>query len=97
MTQSIGKYQVYYSRIIQELEKLKRDNNYQNLSKAFAHWYLSTFYKINDTDLGEIIIDGLGDNGIDAIVRENDILKIFQFKFPDKVGNINKQIEESTV
>lgn len=97
MTQSIGKYQVYYSRIIQELEKLKRDNNYQNLSKAFAHWYLSTFYKINDTDLGEIIIDGFGDNGIDAIVRENDILKIFQFKFPDKVGNINKQIEESTV
>ena len=97
MTQSIGKYQVYYSRINQELGKLKNDNNYQNLSKAFAHWYLSNFYKINETDLGEIIIDGFGDNGIDAIVRENDILKIFQFKFPDKIGNINKQIEESTV
>lgn len=97
MTQSIGKYQVYYSRIVQELEKIKNDNNYQNLSKAFAHWYLSNFYKISNIDLGEIIIDGFGDNGVDAIIRENDILKIFQFKFPDKVGNINKQIEEATV
>ncbi len=97
MTQSIGKYQVYYSRIVQELEKIKNDNNYQNLSKAFAHWYLSNFYKISNIDLGEIIIDGFGDNGVDAIIRENDILKIFQFKFPDKVGNINKQIDEATV
>lgn len=97
MTQSIGKYQVYYSRIVQELEKIKNDNNYQNLSKAFTHWYLSNFYKISNIDLGEIIIDGFGDNGIDAIIRENDILKIFQFKFPDKVGNINKPIEEATV
>ncbi len=97
MTQSIGKYQVYYSRIVQELENIKNDNNYQNLSKAFAHWYLSNFYKISNIDLGEIIIDGFGDNGVDAIIRENDILKIFQFKFPDKVGNINKQIEEATV
>ena len=97
MSQSIGKYQVYYSRILQELVEIKDNNNYQNLSKAFAHWYLSNFYKINENDLGEIIIDGFGDNGIDAIIRDNDILKIFQFKFPDKVGNVNKQIEETTV
>lgn len=97
MTQSVGKYQVYYSRINQELVKIQKENNYQNLSKSFAHWYLNNFYKINSNDLGEIIIDGYGDNGIDAIVKENDVLKIFQFKFPDKAGNINKHIEEATI
>jgi len=91
-----GRFQVYYDRIKSELEKIKDDFNYRNLSKAFAHWYLNNFMNIQDIDLGEIIIDGDGDNGIDAAIIENGQIDLYQFKFPDKIENISKQINETT-
>lgn len=96
MSNTIGKYQVYYERIRKEVEKIKDDNDYLNLSKAFAHWYLKNFCNVSDNDIGELIIDGFGDNGIDAIIKDGTSLKLYQFKFPEKVGNITKKIEEST-
>lgn len=32
-----GKYQVYYEKIKTEAEKIREENGYLNLSKAFAH------------------------------------------------------------
>ena len=97
MEQSFGKFQVYYNRLSEELKKIKSNNSYTNLSKAFAHWYLNNFFKIESNDIGESIIDGYGDNGIDAILIENSTIKIFQFKYPDKSSNINKKIDETTI
>ena len=92
-----GKFQVYYERIKAELEKIKKENNYITLSKAFAHWYLFNFCNVDANDLGESILDGFGDNGIDAIILENDTMKLYQFKFPDKIDNLVKKIDEKTV
>ena len=89
-----GKFQVYYERIKAELEKIKKENNYITLSKAFAHWYLFNFCNVDANDLGESILDGFGDNGIDAIILENDTMKLYQFKFPDKIDNLVKKIDE---
>lgn len=97
MSQTSGKYQIYYTKVLKEVEEIKKENDYTNLSKSFAHWYLNNFYDVSENDLGEVIIDGFGDAGVDAILIENNIIKIFQFKFPDKVGNITKGIEEATV
>lgn len=91
-----GRFQVYYDRIMQELLRIKDENNYRNLSKSFAHWYLSNFEGVSEIDLGEIILDGDGDNGIDAAIINNNQIDLFQFKFPDKVDNISKQINETT-
>lgn len=91
-----GRFQVYYERIHEELEKIKEENNYRNLSKAFAHWYMSNFENVSEIDLGEIIVDGDGDNGIDAAIIHNNQIDLYQFKFPDKVDNIIKQINETT-
>ena len=41
-----GKYQVYYEKIKTEVEKIKEENGYLNLSKAFAHWYLENALKM---------------------------------------------------
>ena len=66
-----GKFQVYYKRVKSELEVIVEQNNYTNLSKAFAHWYLENFCNIDSQDIGENIIDGDGDNGVDAIIHIN--------------------------
>lgn len=91
-----GKFQVYYKRVKSELEDIQSVNNYMNLSKAFAHWYLLNFWDSDAQELGESIIDGDGDNGIDAIIYKNDTMILFQFKFPDKITNLSKQIDEKT-
>ena len=97
MGTSFGKFQVYYDRLSDDLKKIKKENRYTNISKAFAHWYLNLFFSIDNNEIGESIIDGFGDNGIDAILIQNNTIKIFQFKYPEKVNNINKQIDETTI
>lgn len=92
-----GKYQVYYGKIRDSLEEIKNSQGYSNHSKAFAHWFLSNTYGYDEQDIGECIIDGNGDNGIDAIVYDNEHITLFQFKFPDKEKNIDKRINEDTV
>ena len=94
---ALNKYENYYSKIKTEVTTIKSNFCYQNLSKAFAHWYMLNFRNIPEEDLGEIIIDGNGDNGIDAIEIGNSSIKIYQFKFPDQVKNIGKTIDETTV
>lgn len=97
MEQGFGKFQVYYNRLSEDLKNIKSEYGYTTMSKAFAHWYLNVFFKIENNEIGESIIDGFGDNGIDAILIDNNTIKIFQFKYPEKVTNINKQIEETTI
>lgn len=92
-----GRFQVYYDKIRREVEQITNDNNYLNQSKGFAHWYLQNFLEIDETTIGEIIIDGDGDNGIDAIIIKDGSMFLYQFKFPDKVTNIGKQQNETTV
>ncbi len=92
-----GKYQVYYGKIRDELEIIKEEYGYTNLSKAFAHWYLLNCIKMDGQDIAEAIIDGNGDNGIDAIMVEGESMVLCQFKFPDKEKNIEKAIDEKTV
>lgn len=92
-----GKYQAYYGKITNELNGIKERFGYTNNSKAFAHWFLEYSLKMDEQSIAEAIIDGGGDNGIDAIVAEDQTLILFQFKFPEKVKNINKSIDEKTV
>lgn len=92
-----GRFQVYYGKIRSELEIIREDYGYTNLSKAFAHWYLVNYVKVSEQELGEIIIDGSGDNGIDAITVNGEVMTLYQFKFPDREKNIEKAIDEKTV
>ena len=94
--ESVGKFQVYYTRILKEVTEIKEKYGYSNLSKAFAHWYLEKFQKMSLQDIAESIIDGNGDNGIDAIMLTDDSVLLFQFKFPEKQSNIDKAVDEKT-
>lgn len=42
-----GRFQVYYGKIKSELEIIREDYEYTNLSKAFAHWYLVNHVKVH--------------------------------------------------
>jgi len=94
-----GKYQMYYGKIKTNVIKIQEEYGYTNLSKAFAHWYLEKIYNLDVQQLAESIIDGDGDNGIDAIMVEEGTKTMFlyQFKFPDKESNVDKAIDEKTV
>lgn len=93
----LGRYQMYYNKIKENLIGIQEEYGYSNLSKSFAHWYLKKTLHYDEQQLAETLIDGDGDNGIDAIVVEGETMILYQFKFPDKAKNIDKDIDERTV
>lgn len=89
-------YQTYHKSIINELEKIKEEKSYDNLSISFAHWYLKNEWKLNDEQIQDAIIDGADDMGLDAVIidENNNKLVMFQFKFPNSDNQINEEIKQ---
>ena len=96
---AITKYESYYKQIRESLEEIKTNNDYKNLSNAFIHWYLKNHLFLDEQEIGEAMIDGGGDNGIDAILlnEEEKELTVMQFKFPNETNGINKEISQADV
>ncbi|ELV3410997.1 hypothetical protein SGI57_002436, partial [Staphylococcus pseudintermedius] len=63
---AISKFDSYYLKLKEEAEVIKENEGYNNISLAFAHWFLSIQYGLNDQEIAESVIDGEGDYGIDA-------------------------------
>lgn len=95
----ITKYESYYNKIVEKLEVIKTEQSYANLSLAFAHWFLENQYEMSEQEVAESIIDGDGDNGIDAIIHNagNKSLEVFQFKFPSSVKTLNDEIKQGDI
>src|SRR5690625_3466808 len=95
----ITKYEAFYQQIKEKLTEIKDSNEYQNYSLAFGHWYLEHRYQLSHQDIAEVLIDGSGDNGIDAVIidKESKELTVIQFKFPNNEKNINKSITEEEI
>ena len=88
------KYSRAYNGILNKVESIREKYGYVSKSAAFGHWYLEKRYQLNRDDIPEHIIDGFGDNGIDAYMivgggEEDSEAKLFffQFKFPDTCEN----------
>ena len=96
---AITKYESYYLKILEKLKLIKEENEYKTDSLAFAHWYLENYYKLNEQDIAEAIIDGDGDLGIDSILidEDNHALTIMQYKLPSKKENINCEIDQGDI
>ncbi|MEK4059561.1 MULTISPECIES: AIPR family protein [Paenibacillus] len=94
-----GMYQTYYQRILEEVEAIKTENDYERKSHAFAHWYLMNIRGLSDDDISEYITDGFNDWGIDAVIIDEakEIIELYQFKLPDKVSNIDKLIGKDEI
>lgn len=99
----ITKYEAYYNNIRERLEGIQQEQDYPNLSLAFGHWFLEVHLNLNPQEIAESLVDGGGDNGIDAIVlKEGDTpekneLTIFQFKFPESSSKLNKEIVQADI
>ena len=96
---AITKYDSYYSKLCEQAEAIKTENEYETQSLAFAHWYLSKYQKLDNQQIAEALIDGADDLGIDAIIIDEDAeaLSIFQFKFPSSKETILKEIDQAEV
>lgn len=96
---AITKYESYYFKILEKLKLIKEENEYETNSLAFAHWYLENYYKLSAQNIAEIIIDGDGDLGIDAILIDEDssAITVMQFKLPSKKENINSEIDQGDI
>lgn len=93
------RYESYYYKIHEQIEQIRQENEYANNSIAFAHWYLKFYYKLNDQQIAESILDGADDLGIDALIidEENKSLVVVQFKFPEKTSTINTEIDQGDI
>lgn len=96
---AITKYESYYKQIKESVKEIQNENDYDNLSKAFIHWYLKNHLYMEEQEIGEVIIDGPGDNGIDVIVlnESEKKLTIMQFKFPDDIRHIDSEIKQADI
>lgn len=96
---AVTKYESYYKQIKESVDEIKENYDYKNLSNAFIHWYLKNHFFLEDQEIGEAIIDGFGDNGIDAILlnEEEKELTVMQFKFPNDINGINSEISQGDI
>ncbi|EFY08989.1 AIPR family protein [Erysipelothrix rhusiopathiae] len=95
----LTKYEQYYNKISDLVEKIQMEEDYLNKSMAFNHWFLQSMYDFTDQEIAESIVDGGGDNGIDSIIcdEENKSLTVFQFKFPNNPDQLDKEISLSDI
>lgn len=96
---AVTKYESYYKQIKESVDEIKEKNYYKNSSIAFIHWYLKNHLFLEEQEIGEVIIDGFGDNGIDAILlnEEEKELTVMQFKFPENINGINSEINQGDI
>lgn len=96
---ALTRYESYYIKIKEQVEKIREENDYNTDSIAFAHWYLENYYKLNEQQIAEVIMDGSDDLGIDAVIinEENKCLTVIQFKFPSKNTTINNEINQGDI
>lgn len=93
----VSRYEANYSQLKDIVVDIQDELGYQTLSASFGAWYLEAQYGLRKSEIEECLIDGFGDNGIDAYMlnEDNNSLKLFQFKFPDKPANMAKQVTQS--
>lgn len=96
---AVTKYESYYAKICENIKGIRESNEYNTDSLAFAHWYLKNYYKLQEQDIAEAIIDGAGDLGIDSVIidEEKQALIVMQYKFPTKKENIKNEIDQGEV
>ena len=58
---AITKYDSYYSKLCEQAEAIKTENEYETQSLAFAHWYLSKYQKLDNQQIAEALRDGTDD------------------------------------
>ncbi|MBC1402455.1 hypothetical protein HB904_07485 [Listeria booriae] len=94
-----SKYDSIYKKLKDDVEVIKEQQDYSNMSLAFSHWFLKNQYNLSEQEIAESIIDGNGDYGIDAVIHnETDkSLEIFQFKFPSSSQTIKREIAQSEI
>lgn len=94
-----GLYHSYFKRINNEVKETRESYEYEKRSQAFAHWYLNNIEGININTVEESITDGHNDWGVDAVVVDEDenIIKLYQFKFPEKEQNISKKVTQEEI
>ena len=90
-------YKKYYGYILKEVKILKDKYKYRNESKAFGTWFLTQIRNISELDAHNGNIDDQYDNGVDAFYIENDLIEIYQFKFPQNKDTFNDSQNEESI
>ncbi len=92
------RYERVYNDLKEELENIKDNCKYTNISTAFGHFILKMTFGITEEECSECNTDGIDDNGIDAIyIEENRTVHFFQFKFPESSKSISNGVSEAEI
>lgn len=92
------RYERVYNDMKEELENIKDNHGYANISNSFGHFILKMTFGITEEECAECNTDGADDNGIDAIyIEQNNTVHFFQFKFPESSKTISKGVSEDEI
>lgn len=75
-------------RLIEELEEIKRQENFPDLGRSFVFWVLKNFYDLDEETAASKIVESPNDKRVDALLEEDGSVKILQckcFKSPKEV------------
>lgn len=81
--QSIKTYQDSTVQIKQEIESIKKTENFPNEGRSFVLWVLMNYFDINRENAITKMIDSPNDKRVDAFIEEDETINILQCKFFD--------------
>ena len=89
----------FFNIIDTKVKYIMTEHTYKKRSQAFAHWFLTTVRGLEEENVSQLIVDDFGDWSIDAvnIDYDDEVVELYQFKFPDIEKNINKKIGKDEI
>src|SRR4051794_25521356 len=72
---------LFKGQLEKECEALAKKHKITSRSKSLAWWYFSRLHGLDDDEIKNVICDGGGDLGIDAIwIDRTTVVRFYQFK-----------------
>ena len=77
---------LFKEQLRNQIDVLVSENNLKNSGLGLIWWYFINLEDYNEEDIEEILCDGAGDLGIDAIrIDDEDRVHFYQFKNPENL------------
>lgn len=94
---------LFKEQLVNQVPEMRKKYGFQTDGEAFGFWFLHKAMGYSEADADDVLCDGGGDLGIDAVVVSEHEVVFYQFKNPQKIdagvgaGEVDKLISGLTV
>jgi hypothetical protein len=80
---------LFKEQLVAECAELVDRRGLKNQGQGLIWWYFTRLHNLSEVDVEEIVCDGGGDLGIDAIwIDDDELVHFYQFKDPERVDKV---------